>query len=346
VPHRIDGDEQVSGDDAARPASHIPVLLGPVLAALAPRDGAVYVDGTFGGGGYSEALLTAARCRVFAIDCDPQAVRRGRAIAERYGGRLTIIEGRFGDLAHFLAPVNTDPIAGIALDLGVSSIQLDTAERGFSFRLDGPLDMRMSGQGRSATDLVATLSESELADLIRSLGEEHFARRIARAITGERQRRSIRRTTQLAAIVRAAVPRSEPGQDTATRTFQALRIAVNDELGELDRGLVAAEQLLAPGGRLAVVSFHSLEDRRVKEFLRRRSAAAPRASRHQPERPGLRAPSFKLLSHRVLRPSGAEIAQNPRARSARLRAAERTAAPPWPANSERTYRGGQREAQT
>ena len=339
VPHRIDGTEQVSGDDAARPAGHIPVLLGPVLAALAPRDGAVYVDGTFGGGGYSEALLAAARCRVFAIDCDPQAIRHGRAITERHGARLTIIEGQFGDMAHFLAPVNTDPIAGIALDLGVSSIQLDTPERGFSFRLDGPLDMRMSGQGRSAADLVATLAECELAELIRTLGEEHFARRIARAITAERQRRSIRRTTELAAIVRAAVPRSEPGQDTATRTFQALRIAVNDELGELHRGLVAAEQLLAPGGRLAIVSFHSLEDRRVKEFLRRRSAAAPKASRHRPERPGLRAPSFKLLSHRVVKPSGAEIVQNPRARAARLRAAERTAAPPWPASSERAERG-------
>ena len=177
-----------------------------MLAALAPRDDAVYVDGTFGGGGYSEALLAAAHCRVFGIDRDPEAVRRGRDLAERHGGRLRILEGRFGDMAQLLAPVNTDPIAGIALDLGVSSTQLDTPERGFSFRFDGPLDMRMSGDGQSAADLVATLSESELAELIRALGEERFARRIARAITAARQRRPIRRTTELAEIVRAAIP--------------------------------------------------------------------------------------------------------------------------------------------
>jgi 16S rRNA (cytosine1402-N4)-methyltransferase len=308
------------------------VLLDAVLAALAPRDDAVYVDGTFGGGGYSEALLAAARCRVFGIDRDPNAVRRGRDLAERHGGRLRILEGRFGDMAGLLASMNTDPIAGIALDLGVSSTQLDTAERGFSFRLDGPLDMRMSGEGESAADLVASLSEPELAELIRAFGEERFARRVARAIASARQRRPIRRTTEFAEIVHAAIPKSEPGQDSATRTFQALRIAVNDELGELARGLAAAEQLLAPGGRLAVVSFHSLEDRRVKEFLRQRSDAAPRVSRHQPIRAGAPAPSFKLLARRAVRPSAAEIAHNPRARAARLRAAERTASPPWPAN--------------
>ena len=319
---------------AVEPAGHVPVLLDAVLATLAPRADAVYVDGTFGGGGYSEAVLTAARCRVFAIDRDPDAVRRGRALAERHGGRLSILEGRFGDMAGLLAPVNIDPIAGIALDLGVSSTQLDTAERGFSFRLDGPLDMRMSGQGQSAADLVASLPEPQLAELIRAFGEERFARRIARAIASARQLRPIRRTTELADIVRAAIPKSEPGQDPATRTFQALRIAVNDELGELDRGLAAAEQLLAPGGRLALVSFHSLEDRRVKEFLRRRSDAAPRASRHQPIRAGASTPSFKLLSRRAVKPSAAEIAHNPRARAARLRAAERTAAPPWPPDTE------------
>ena len=319
---------------AVESAGHLPVLLDAVLATLAPRADAVYVDGTFGGGGYSEAVLTAARCRVFAIDRDPDAVRRGRSLAERHGGRLSILKGRFGDMAGLLAPVNTDPIAGIALDLGVSSTQLDTAERGFSFRLDGPLDMRMSGEGESAADLVASLPEPQLAELIRAFGEERFARRIARAIVLARQRRPIRRTTELADIVRAAIPKTEPGQDPATRTFQALRIAVNDELGELDRGLAAAEQLLTPGGRLAVVSFHSLEDRRVKEFLRRRSDAAPRASRHQPIRPGAPAPSFKLLSRRPVKPSAAEIAHNPRARAARLRAAERTISPPWPPDSE------------
>ena len=343
--HQIEAAGQASSHGTASPARHVPVLLGSVLTALAPRDGAVYVDGTFGGGGYSEALLAAARCRVFAIDRDPEAVRNGRALAERHGGRLTVTEGRFGDMADLLAPMNTDPIAGVALDLGVSSTQLDTPERGFSFRLDGPLDMRMSGSGQSAADLVATLSETELADLIHGFGEERFARRIARAITTERQRRGIRRTTELADIVRAAIPRSEPGQDPATRTFQALRIAVNDELGELDRGLAAAEELLSPGGRLAVVSFHSLEDRRVKEFLHRRSAAAPGTSRHRPTRPGIPAPSFKLLSRRVAKPSAAEIACNPRARAARLRAAERTAAPPWSVNSERTDRGRQRGRQ-
>ena len=329
---------------AARSAGHIPVLLDAVLAALAPRDNAVYVDATFGGGGYSEAFLKAGHCRVFGIDRDPDAVRRGRDLAEHYGERLRVLEGRFGDMAQLLASVNTDPVAGIALDLGVSSTQLDTPERGFSFRSDGPLDMRMSGDGLSAADLVATLSESDLAELIRALGEERFARRIARAINAARQRRPIQRTTELAEIVRAVVPQSEPGQDPATRTFQALRIAVNDELGELDRGLAAAEQLLAPGGRLAVVSFHSLEDRRVKEFLRRRSDMAPRASRHRPTGAEPRAPSFTLLTRRAIKPGAAEIAHNPRARAARLRAAARTAAPPWLRNGERhlggRHRGG------
>ena len=327
---------------AGHSAEHIPVLLDAVIEALAPRDDAVYVDGTLGGGGYTEALLTAARCRVFGIDRDPEAVRRGHGLAARHAGRLQILEGRFGDMPQLLAPVNSDPIAGIALDLGVSSTQLDTPERGFSFRLDGPLDMRMSGAGESAADLVATLSESELAEVIRALGEERFARRIAHAIDAARQRRPIRRTTELAEIVRSVIPQSEPGQDPATRTFQALRIAVNDELGELDRGLAAAEQLLEPGGRLAVVSFHSLEDRRVKEFLRRRSDRAPRASRHRPVGTEAPLPSFTLLTRRAVKPSAAEIAHNPRARAARLRAAARTAAPPWPRNGERRLGGRHR----
>jgi 16S rRNA (cytosine1402-N4)-methyltransferase len=323
--------------ETVKSAEHVPVLVSEVVAALAPRDDAVYVDGTFGGGGYSEALLNAARCRVFGIDRDPEAVRRGGNLAARHGDRLRLLEGRFGDMVQLLEPVNTDPVAGIALDLGVSSTQLDTSQRGFSFRFDGPLDMRMSGSGQSAADLVATLPEAELAEMIGGLGEERFARRIARAIVAARRQRPIQRTTQLAEIVRAAIPQAEPGQDPATRTFQALRIAVNDELGELDRGLAAAEQLLAPGGRLAVVSFHSLEDRRVKDFLRRRSTAAPRASRHQPIGTASPAPSFTLLTRRAVKPSAAEIAHNPRARAARMRAAERCASPPWPSN------GGQRE---
>lgn len=329
-------------DEPAPPIGHVPILVEAVVGALAPRDDAVYVDGTFGGGGYSKALLTAARCRVFGIDRDPDAVRRGRDLARHHGGRLTIIEGNFGDMVRLLAPMAAGPVAGIALDLGVSSNQLDTPERGFSFRFDGPLDMRMSGDGQTAADLVASLSEGQLAELIRALGEERFARRIAGAIVAARLRRPIQRTIELAQIVRTAVPRAEPGLDPATRTFQALRIAVNDELGELDRGLIAAEQLLMPGGRLAVVCFHSLEDRRVKAFLRRRSGTAPRASRHEPVPVGAPAPSFKLLWRRAVRPDAAEIAGNPRARSARLRAAERTAAQPWPVGRGRPNHGRQR----
>ena len=220
----------------------------------------------------------------------------------------------------------------------VSSIQLDSAARGFSFRLDGPLDMRMSRTGQSAADLVGVLAEDDLAQLIRDFGEERFARRIARAIVAARQRQPIERTLELAHVVRAAVPRAEPGLDPATRTFQALRIAVNDELGELDRGLEAAERLLMPGGRLAVVSFHSLEDRRVKNFLRQRSGMAPRASRHEPVPAAVAAPSFWLPHRRPITPRPEEIARNPRARAARLRVAERTAAPPWPPNHGRPQR--------
>lgn len=303
--------------------SHVPVLLDEVVAALAPHDGATYVDGTFGAGGYSKALLEAAQCRVVGIDRDPEAVARGAALAARYEGRLRVVEGRFGDMARFLGG---EKVAGVALDLGVSSPQLDDPERGFSFRADGPLDMRMGRDGKSAADLVNTESEEKLAEIIREYGEERFARRIARAIVA---RRPIFRTGELAAIVRDAIPRRDPsGIDPATRTFQALRIWVNDELGELDRGLAAAEAVLAPGGRLAVVSFHSLEDRRVKDFLRRRSGGAPRASRHVPAAP-TPAPTFWLLSKKPVEPSAEELRRNPRARSARLRAAERTSAPAW-----------------
>jgi 16S rRNA (cytosine1402-N4)-methyltransferase len=312
-------------------AGHVPVLLDAVLAILAPRDGAVYVDATFGTGGYSIAFLAVARCRVFGIDRDPDAVRRGRILAAHYSG-LTIIEGRFGEMAGLIAPFAPGPIAGIVLDLGISSAQLDAPERGFSFRYDGPLDMRMSPEGPSAADLVATLSEAELARLIRDFGEERMARRIARAIKAAARRRPVRRTFELAEIVRSVVPKSEPGQDPATRTFQALRIAVNDELGELDRGLAAAEQLLMPGGRLAVVSFHSLEDRRVKQFLRQRSSWAPGASRHAPGAVPTPAASFEAIRRGAARPDAREIARNPRARSARLRAAQRTAAPAWPSH--------------
>lgn len=319
-------------------AGHVPVLLEPVLGVLAPRDGAVYVDGTFGAGGYTETLLGAAHCRVFAIDRDPDAVSRGRVLVEKYGGRLTVIEGLFGDIPILLAPFAPGPIAGVVFDLGVSSFQLDTPERGFSFRFDGPLDMRMSGQGATAADLIASLSEDELARLIHELGQERFARRVSRAIKTAERRRTILSTAELAEIVRSVVPKSEPGQDPATRTFQALRIAVNDELGELERGLIAAERLLAPGGRLAVVSFHSLEDRLVKQFLQQRSGHAPLASRHTPAAVVAPAASFERFGRGAVRPSPVEIARNPRARAARMRAARRTAAPTWPVDAGRLER--------
>jgi 16S rRNA (cytosine1402-N4)-methyltransferase len=308
-------------------ALHAPVLLAETLAALAPRDEATYVDGTFGAGGYSRALLAAARCRVIAIDRDPAAVARGGALTAEFPGRFTVLEGRFGEMEVLLAPLAISAVAGIALDLGVSSPQLDDPARGFSFRGDGPLDMRMGRGGASAADLVNTLSESALANLIYIYGEERFARRVARAIVAARREAPLTRTAELARVVRAVVPASG-GVDPATRTFQALRIEVNDELGELERALLAAERLLAPGGRLAIVSFHSLEDRKVKDFLRERSAAAPKGSRHLPARPAAAA-SFRLLTRKPVTPGTAEIARNPRARSARLRAAERTAAPIW-----------------
>ena len=306
---------------------HTPVLLEESVAALAPRNDALYVDGTLGTGGYSRAILAAARCRVVAIDRDPHAVALGADIAREHAGRFTVIEGRFGDMETLLTQLGISAVSGIALDLGVSSTQLGDPARGFSFRADGPLDMRMGGSGTTAADLVNTLSESALANLIYIYGEERFARRVARAIVAARREAPVTRTAELAKIVRAVVPASG-GIDAATRTFQALRLEVNDELGELERALISAERLLAPGGRLAIVSFHSLEDRRVKDFLRLRSQVAPRASRHRPASPA-RPPSFHLLTRKPITPGAAEIARNPRARSARLRAAERTAAPAW-----------------
>jgi len=310
-------------------AAHQPVMLAEVVAALAPRDGKLYLDGTFGAGGYARALLEAAGCAVVGIDRDPAAIERGRALAAAYGDRLALIEGRFGDMAALLATRGIARVDGIALDLGVSSPQLDEPARGFSFRADGPLDMRMGRDGETAADLVNRLPERELAALIAELGEERHARRVSKAIVKARATAPITRTSALAAIVRRAVPPAKDGIDPATRTFQALRLKVNDELGELDRGLASAERLLAPGGRLAVVAFHSLEDRRVKSFLRERASEAAGASRHAPQPAARRAASFRLLHRRALRPSEAESAANPRARSARLRAAERTAAPAW-----------------
>jgi 16S rRNA (cytosine1402-N4)-methyltransferase len=307
-------------------ATHTPVLLAEVLAALAPHDGGIYVDGTFGAGGYSRAILDAADCAVWGIDRDPDAVALGAALAADYKGRLTVIGGRFGDMRALLGARGIDKVDGIALDVGVSSAQLDIPARGFSFRLEGPLDMRMERSGTSAADLVNTLPEDELADVIYEFGEERASRRIAHAIVAARRIKPIATTLELAEIVRGVVHARPDAIDPATRTFQALRIAVNDEIGELKRALASAEALLAAGGRLAVVSFHSLEDREVKAFLRARSGRAPRVGRHLPDRAAMPAPTFRPLTSRAIRPSESEIAANPRARSARLRAAERTEA--------------------
>ncbi|MBM3564707.1 MAG: 16S rRNA (cytosine(1402)-N(4))-methyltransferase RsmH [Alphaproteobacteria bacterium] len=315
---------------AADRPRHIPVMLGEVLAALVPRDGAVYVDATFGAGGYAAAILGAARCAVYGIDRDPHARAAARPLLERFAGRLSLLAGSFGDMTRLLAEAGVESVDGIAFDLGVSSMQLDDPARGFSFRADGPLDMRMddASDRPSAADIVNRLPEADLAAVIRELGEERFAGRVARAIVQTRARAPFARTSELAETVRRAVPRSKDGIDPATRTFQALRIHVNDELGEIKRGLKAAEAALTDGGRLAVVSFHSLEDRIVKTFLTERSGRSARPSRHLPAQPAARLPTFRLI-HGVRKPTPEESAANPRARSARLRAAERTAAPAW-----------------
>jgi len=306
-------------------APHIPVLCDEVVSALSPRPGAVYVDGTFGAGGYSRALLAAADCTVWGIDRDPFAIADGQRLADEFKGRLTVLNGCYGDMIDLLTAVGVEQIDGLALDLGVSSMQIDDPARGFSFREDGPLDMRMASDGTSAADVVNELAERELADVIYKYGEERASRKIARAIVELRDKTPITRTAQLAEIVRRVVRKSRDGIDPATRTFQALRIFVNDELGELDRGLAAAEALLAPGGRLAVVSFHSLEDRRVKAFLQERSGRASKPSRHLPVVSVIAsAPTFRLQRTGAVKPSNDEIAVNARSRSARLRWAERT----------------------
>jgi 16S rRNA (cytosine1402-N4)-methyltransferase len=307
---------------------HLPVLLSEVISALEPKDGGIYVDGTFGGGGYTGRLLDEAQCTVWAIDRDPQALERGQALVEKFGERLHLVAGRFGDMAELLNSRGVAAVDGVALDLGVSSMQIDDRSRGFSFLRDGPLDMRMENSGRSAADIVNALPEKELSDIIFTYGEERHARRVARAIVAARTERPISRTLRLADVIRAAVRRANDGIDPATRTFQALRIYVNDELGELERGLLAAERVLKPGGRLAVVSFHSLEDRIVKTFLRTRSQSADMPSRHSPSSlDPAKAPraTFRALARRPITPGADELARNPRARSARMRTAERTA---------------------
>lgn len=312
---------------AGGPARHVPVLASSALALLNPRDGGIYIDGTFGAGGHTRLILEAANCRVIALDRDPAAVAAGADLVARSAGRLTLFEARFSVLDEVVRRAGADAVDGVLLDIGVSSMQLDDAARGFSFRLEGPLDMRMGGSGPSAADVVAAASERDLARIIATLGEERHARAIARAIARERNRAPIRSTHTLAALVDRVVRGGPHDIHPATRTFQALRIFVNDELAELARGLAAAERVLRTGGRLVVICFHSLEDRIVKSFLARRSGRDG-VSRHAP---ALAAPepSFRLLTRRPVTPNAAEITANPRARSAKLRAAERTDAPPF-----------------
>ncbi len=306
-------------------ARHIPVLARQVFEQLAPHAG-IYIDGTFGAGGHTRAILEVAGTRVIGIDRDRDAIAGGRALVESSGGRLTLVEDRFSNLEQVARSLGHEAVDGILLDLGVSSMQLDQAARGFSFRHDGPLDMRMGHDGLSAADLVNTAAERDLSFIIKTLGEERFARNIARAIVTARGEAPITTTRALAQVIEGVV-HARPGEvHPATRTFQALRMFVNDELGELVTALGAAEHMLKPGGRLVVIAFHSLEDRIVKTFIAARSRA-PALSRHQPDVAHV-PPSFTELTRKPLVADDEEVSRNPRARSAKLRAAERTAAAP------------------
>lgn len=308
-------------------APHVPVLLDEVMDALALGPGDLYVDATLGAGGYLRAARTRGIAHAYGFDRDPAAHDLNSDLASVPD--VTLIRRPFSELVEGLADHGVAQVDAIAFDIGVSSMQIDEAARGFSFQADGPLDMRMSQDGPSAADFVNTASEEEIADVLYTLGDERGSRRIARAIVADRP---FTRTGELAGLIRRVLgsgrARGEPGKDPATRSFQALRIHVNDELGQLDAGLAAAEHLLKPGGRLAVVSFHSAEDRRVKAFLRERSGSGPAGSRHMPQAADSRAPSFEKPA-KTVRPSPEEIARNPRARSATLRSAVRTAAPAW-----------------
>jgi 16S rRNA (cytosine1402-N4)-methyltransferase len=308
---------------------HVPVMLPEVLSALAPRDGGVYVDGTFGAGGYTRAILAAADSRVIAIDRDPSAIRDGQALVMEFSPRLSLREGRFADME---ALVGDERIDGVVLDIGVSSMQIDEAERGFSFLRDGPLDMRMAQQGVSAADAVNSLPQETLSNIIYIFGEEPRSRAIARAIVDARKLAPITTTHGLVKAIERATGRPRPDKiHPATRTFQALRIHVNGELDELVEALHAAERLLPEGGRLVVVTFHSLEDRIVKRFFASRAGKLPSGSRHLPDAVKGPEPSFELPFKGHLGATDAEARLNPRARSAKLRAGIRTAAPPMPA---------------
>ncbi|WHO38075.1 16S rRNA (cytosine(1402)-N(4))-methyltransferase RsmH [Sphingobium sp. AP49] len=321
-----------AADPALASDRHLPVLLAEVLDALAIAPGEIHVDGTFGAGGYSSAMARAG-ARVFAFDRDPDAIREGQAVAEANG--IILIPGEFSAMEALLADRGVAVVSGVTLDIGVSSMQLDRPERGFSFQADGPLDMTMSQGGMNAADFLNTAPEEEIANIIYRYGEEPRSRRVARAIV---EARPLERTGQLAAVVRRALGhKPHDKKDPATRTFQAIRIHVNRELEELERGLEAAEALLEPGGRLAVVTFHSLEDRIVKQFLRKRSGGEGGGSRHMPERKSADAPTFEKPG-KAVRAGEHELARNPRARSATLRSAVRTDAPPSSGSTHRSDR--------
>lgn len=308
----------------ANTAPHVPVLVSEMIAALALNEGETAVDGTFGAGGYTRAMLSAGAGRVIGFDRDPDAIEAGRSLVP--DPRLTLINERFSQMDRVLAERGIGQVDAIALDIGVSSMQLDRADRGFSFSADGPLDMRMSKSGLTAAEFLNSADEADIARVLRDYGEEPRARAIARAIVAARP---VERTAELAAIVRRAAGfRQGQKTDPATRTFQAIRIHLNAELDELEQGLAAAERSLRPGGRLAVVTFHSLEDRIVKRFFRERSGGTPAGSRHRPALVDPHTPTFERIAKPVS-PTERELATNPRARSARLRSAVRTAAPVW-----------------
>jgi len=310
-------------------AAHIPVLIGQIMAAIAPVSG-VWLDGTFGAGGYTRALLDGGAERVLAVDRDPEVFVRAQNWAKQYGARLVMIAGEFGQLDLLADQKDALPLDGIVLDIGVSSMQIDQAERGFSFMKDGPLDMRMSQTGVSAADIVNGADEKTLADILYQYGEERASRRIARSIINARKNAPITTTLALTEIITGCLPRPKPGQvHPATRSFQALRIAVNDELRQLVEGLAAAERALKPGGVLAVVTFHSLEDRIVKRFFQARSGDGPRGNRFQPDIV-LDTPRFERMTKKAVIADEAEMAANPRARSAKLRMARRLTAPAGP----------------
>jgi len=307
--------------------SHIPVLRDEAVALLNPRENGVYLDGTFGGGGYARAILEASRCTLWAIDRDPAAIARGAALAASYPGRLHLVEGRISEILRLLNAGGVRALDGAVFDLGVSSYQIDDPARGFSFRADGPLDMRMGKDGISAAMLVNTVSESELADILFSFGEEKASRRIAKSIVERRRMQKFETTADLAGVIRSVVRPDKSGIDPATRSFQALRIAVNEELADIEAALAQTAEMLAPGGRLVVVSFHSLEDRIVKRFFATAAGRGAGASRHDPSRLlAVEKPRFRLITGSAKTASAAEVQKNPRARSAKLRAMERLAA--------------------